>query len=78
MVLKIALLALFILAFLYVIYRASDYYFTQRSRQDRLEAAKERLRMARDEAIWTDDDPGTFDEDVYEQARRELEREGER
>lgn len=72
MALKIALLALLILAFIYLVYRASDYYFNKREREDRIDTLQEVRQMARDEAIWADDDPETFDRERFESELQEM------
>lgn len=71
--LKIALLALLIIAFLYVVYRAADWYFTKREAETRLEIKREAIRMARDEALWTDDDPESLDQAEYDRLLADLE-----
>lgn len=72
MAVKIVILALLVLAAVYVVYRASDYYFTKREREDRIDARLRIYREARDAGIWADDDPDSFDRAEYERAAAEL------
>lgn len=70
---KIAILALLILGFLYIVYRASDWYFTKKEAESKLELKERARKLARDEAIWVDDDPDSLDQDEFERALEELE-----
>lgn len=66
MVLKVVIVGAFVIAALYLVFRACDWYFNQREREAKIDAKKRLRRMERDDAVWRDGDPNTIDPAYFE------------
>lgn len=74
MAVKVLVIAALLVAFLWLVYIGSKWYFEQKRRESELAAEEAAREQARLDAIWADDDPETFDEETYRERMDERQR----